>query len=88
MTIQLGDYRIIRYDDLNWAVQKRRFNKKSGEDEWGRNNRYYPTLRMAALCLLEWVPTVDDAETLRDLVNAVDRAGAAIVKAVESMGIE
>lgn len=88
MLIQFGDYRIIRYDELNYTVQKKRLNKKSGEVEWGRNNRYYPTLKMAALALLEWVHVGDDAETLRDLVKAVDKARAAIVKAVENVVFE
>ena len=85
MTVQLGDYRIIRVDDLNWAVEKRTLSKKTGKVEWRDTLRfYYPTIKLAALKLFDLVVDPGDAKTLTDLIDAVDNARDAIVAAIEA----
>ena len=84
--VVIQDYRIRRYDDLNWCVEQSQIKEKGknvGDLHWPESRRrYLPNLRMCARYLIDLLPETEHCETLNDLIEAVEEARDAVVRAV------
>lgn len=69
--------RVVLADSLNWIVQTRKQNKKTGEWHWDINStRYYPNLQFLALGLLRHriKSKVLDANSLLEAIKSAERS--------------
>ena len=82
--VEVGDYRIRRFDELNWCIEKKHLGetgKRKGEVYYA-DRQYYPTLEMAAENMLHYVIDDTDAKSLKDIVVAIEVAKDKVIKAV------
>lgn len=82
--VKVGDYRIRRFDELNWCIEKKRLGetgKKKGEVYFA-DRQYYPTLEMAAEHMLRYAINDTDAKSLKDIIVAIEVAKDKVIKAV------
>ena len=71
-TINVSGYRLRRFDESNWTVQR------------GRKRSYYHDLEQASVGLLNRLTMEADADSIKDLILEIHRARREIVEAVST----
>ena len=82
--VEVGDYRIRRFDELNWCIEKKHLGetgKRKGKVYYA-DRQYYPTLRMAAEQMLDYAIDDTDVKVLEDIIVAIEVARVKVIKAV------
>lgn len=80
--LQVGDFRIVKADRLNWVV-----DYKNSKGEFGSIGKrsYYQNLESAAIAILKKIVlTTKDEKTIKDLIATIQHAEKRIIEAIKS----
>lgn len=96
-TITIGKFRIFRCDENNIQVdefktvkaKRGRYVKEARESQKWMTRGYFGTIHQAATCVLKELSAdaLNEAKTVKQLINTIEQSEAAIVAAVKNSGL-